>query len=83
MLKERSLTQIAPQATLRKNYQPREPMKSFIDLERMRKRAYQLIGNGRDGLFNMMDAVLTSGSISSFAELSLPCLGRNPCLSKH
>ena len=37
----------------------------------MRKRAYQLIGNGRDGLFNLMDAVLTSGSISSFAELSL------------
>ncbi len=46
-------------------------MKSFTDLERMCKRAYQLMGNGRDGLFNLMDAVLTSRSISSFAELSL------------
>lgn len=46
-------------------------MKSFTDLERMRKRTYQLIGNGRDGLFNLMDAVLTSRSIRSFVELSL------------
>lgn len=46
-------------------------MKSFTDLERMRKRAYHLMGKGRDGLFNLMDAVLTSRSVSSFAELSL------------
>lgn len=46
-------------------------MKSFPDLERKRKRAYQRMGNGRDGLFNLMDAVLTSRNISSFAELSL------------
>lgn len=46
-------------------------MKSFTDLQRMRKRAYQLMGNGRDGLFNLMDAVLTSRSVSSFVELSL------------
>lgn len=45
-------------------------MKSFTDLERMRKRAYQLLGNGRDGLFNLMDGVLTSRSLGSFAELS-------------
>ncbi|MGC1308420.1 MAG: NF041680 family putative transposase [Phormidesmis sp.] len=46
-------------------------MKSFTDLQRLRKRAYQLMGNGRDGLFDLMDAVLTSRSISSFVELSL------------
>ncbi|MEL6555150.1 MAG: transposase, partial [Cyanobacteria bacterium J06621_11] len=46
-------------------------MESFTDLQRMRKRSYQLMGNGRDGLFNLMDAVLTSRSVSSFAELSL------------
>ena len=46
-------------------------MKSFTDLQRMRKRAYQLMGNGRDGLFDLMDAVLTSRSLTSFVELSL------------
>lgn len=46
-------------------------MPSFTDLQRMRKRAYQLMGNGRDGLFDLMDAVLTSRSVSSFIELSL------------
>lgn len=46
-------------------------MKSFTDLQRLRKRAYQLMGNGRDGLFDLMDAVLTSRSVSSFVELSL------------
>ena len=46
-------------------------MDSFTDLQRMRKRAYQLMGNGRDGLFDLMDAVLTSRSVTSFVELSL------------
>lgn len=46
-------------------------MQSFTDLTQMRKRSYQLMGNGRDGLFNLMDAVLTSRSVMSFAELSL------------
>lgn len=46
-------------------------MESFTDLQRMRKRSYQLMGNGRDSLFNLMDAVLTSRSLTSFAELSL------------
>lgn len=46
-------------------------MQSFTDLERMRKRAYQLMGNGRDCLFDLMDAVITSRSITSFVELSL------------
>ena len=46
-------------------------MTSFTDLQKMRKRAYQLMGNGRDGLFELMDAVLTSRSVTSFVELSL------------
>lgn len=46
-------------------------MQSFTVLDKMRKRSYQLMGNGRDGLFNLMDAVLTSRSVTSFAELSL------------
>lgn len=46
-------------------------MQSFTDLERMRKRAYQIMGNGRDGLFDLMDAVITSRSLTSFVELSL------------
>lgn len=46
-------------------------MESFTDLRRFRKRAYQLMGNGRDGLFDLMDAVLTSRSLTSFVELSL------------
>ena len=46
-------------------------MESFTDLERFRKRAYSLLGNGRDSLCDLMDAVLTSRSVTSFAELSL------------
>ncbi|MEL7332993.1 MAG: hypothetical protein AAFN12_12140 [Cyanobacteria bacterium J06560_2] len=51
-------------------------MQSFTDLERMRKRAYQLMGNGRDGLFNLMDAVLTSRSLTSFAPHLSGTIGR-------
>ncbi len=46
-------------------------MESFTDLQRFRKRAYTLLGNGRDSLFDLADAVLTSRSMTSFAELSL------------
>lgn len=46
-------------------------MQSFTDLQRFRKRAYTLLGNGRDSLFDLADAVLTSRSVTSFAELSL------------
>ena len=46
-------------------------MESFTDLQRFRKRAYSLLGNGRDSLCDLVDAVLTSRSVSSFAELSL------------
>jgi len=47
-------------------------MESFTDLQRFRKRAYSLLGNGRDSLCNLVDAVLTSRSISSFAEPDIP-----------
>lgn len=46
-------------------------MKSFTDLQRFRKRAYSLLGNGRDSLCDLVDTVLTSRSVTSFAELSL------------
>lgn len=46
-------------------------MESFTDLKEFRKRAYCLLGNGKDSLFDLMDAVLTSRGVSSFAELSL------------
>ena len=46
-------------------------MKSVADLQTFRKRAYCLLGNGRDALFDLMDAVITSRSVPSFAELSL------------
>lgn len=46
-------------------------MTSVIELKPFRKRAYRLLGKGRDSLFDLMDAVLTSRSVSSFAELSL------------
>lgn len=46
-------------------------MKSLTSLKEFRKRAYSLLGNGKDGLFDLMDATLTTRSVPSFAELSL------------
>ncbi|MGF1536972.1 MAG: transposase, partial [Elainellaceae cyanobacterium] len=46
-------------------------MESLKELKAFRNRAYSLLGNGRDGLFDLMDAVLTSRSLPSFAEVSL------------
>lgn len=46
-------------------------MSNFDKLREFRHNAYQLIGNGRDAVFDLMDAVLVSRSVSSFAELSL------------
>ncbi len=46
-------------------------MSNFDKLRDFRHKAYTLIGNGRDALFDLMDAVLVSRSIYSFAELSL------------
>lgn len=46
-------------------------MESFTDLKAFRKRAYSLLGNGKDSLCDLMDAVLTSRGVPSFAELSL------------
>jgi hypothetical protein len=51
-------------------------MESFTDLQRLRKRAYQLMGNGRDALFDLMDAALTHRALTSFVELSLSPLFR-------
>ncbi|MBD1864229.1 MULTISPECIES: NF041680 family putative transposase [Trichocoleus] len=46
-------------------------MSKFDKLQAFRHKAYALIGNGRDALFDLMDAVLVSRSVYSFAELSL------------
>ena len=52
-------------------------MSHFDKLRAFRQQAYGLIGNGRAALFDLMDAVLVSRSVYSFAELSLsPVLRR-------
>jgi hypothetical protein len=46
-------------------------MTSLQNLGNFRHRTYLLLGNGRDALFDLMDAVLTTRSLASFVELSL------------
>jgi hypothetical protein len=46
-------------------------MTSLENFERFRNYSYRILGNGRDALFDLMDAVLTSRSVSSFVELTL------------
>lgn len=46
-------------------------MSHFDKLRALRNQAYSLMGNGRDALFDLTDAVLVSRSVYSFAELSL------------
>lgn len=46
-------------------------MNNFDKLRAFRHKAYALLRNGRDALFDLMDAVLVSRSVYSFAELSL------------
>ena len=46
-------------------------MTSLNNLKQFRNDIYNRLGNGRDALFDLMDAVLTTRSISSFLELSL------------
>lgn len=46
-------------------------MSNFDKLRVFRHKAYRLMGNGKDALFDLMDAVLVSRSVDSFAELSL------------
>ena len=53
-------------------------MTSFTDLKEFRNRAYNLLGKGKDSLFDLMDAVLTRRGVPSFAELSLSLVFRRP-----
>ena len=46
-------------------------MTSLENLQQFRKSTYRILGNGKDALFDLIDAVLTSRSISSFVELTL------------
>jgi hypothetical protein len=43
----------------------------FDKLKQFRQSAYALLGNGKDVIFDLMDAVLTSPQVNSFVELSL------------
>jgi len=45
-------------------------------LQNFRQQVYSFLGNGRDAIFDLMDAVLTSPSVKSFAELSLSAVYR-------
>jgi hypothetical protein len=46
-------------------------MTSLENLKQFRNYSYRILGNGRAALLDLMDAVLTSRSLSSFVELSL------------
>ena len=48
-----------------------DAMESVAELQTFRKRAYGLLGNGRDVLLDLMDSVITSRKLPSFAEVSL------------
>ena len=54
------------------------------DLTTFRKQAYTLWGQGRDSVSDLMDAILMTRRVSSFAELSLSSMfrrqGSNLCL---
>ncbi|MBW4489491.1 MAG: transposase [Trichocoleus desertorum ATA4-8-CV12] len=51
-------------------------MNSVDQLEAFRQSVYERLGKGRDALFDLMDAILVSRSITSFAELSLSAVFR-------
>ena len=51
-------------------------MTSLDQLEAFRQSVYALLGNGRGALFDLMDAILVSRSVASFAELSLSSVFR-------
>ena len=43
----------------------------FDKLKQFRQSAYTFLGKGKDAIFDLMDAVLTSPRVNSFVELSL------------
>ena len=53
-------------------------------LKKFRQTAYQLLGNGKDATMDLMDAVLVTRSVYSFAELSSQYFGENglPCMKR-
>lgn len=48
----------------------------FKKLQEFRNTVYNSLGRAKDAIFELMDAVLTSGSASSFVSLSLSPLFR-------
>lgn len=51
-------------------------MTSLDQLKGFRQSVYEVLGKGRDGIFDLMDAVLVSRSVTSFAELTLSAVFR-------
>jgi len=51
-------------------------MNSFQDIQQFRNQIFQTLGKGRNAFMDLMDAVLTSRSVSSLAEFSLSPLFR-------
>ncbi|MFH7025471.1 MAG: hypothetical protein ACHBN1_08710 [Heteroscytonema crispum UTEX LB 1556] len=46
-------------------------MTTIDKLKQFRQGVYSILGNGKDALFDLMDAVLITRSVKSFLELSL------------
>ncbi|MGH2415150.1 MAG: hypothetical protein ACRDEA_15955 [Microcystaceae cyanobacterium] len=46
-------------------------MITIQQLKQFRQGVYTILGNGRDALFDLMDAVLITRGVKSFVELSL------------
>lgn len=51
-------------------------MNRFQNIEQFRNQIFQTLGKGHDAFMDLMDAVLTSRSVSSLAEFSLSPLFR-------
>ena len=46
-------------------------MTTVDQLKQFRQGVYTILGNGKDALFDLMDAVLVTRSVKSFVELSM------------
>lgn len=55
----------------------------FDKLKQFRQSAYTLLGQGKDAICDLMDAVLTSPRVNSFVELSLSPVFRRAWSSLH
>ncbi|WP_218596766.1 hypothetical protein [Chroogloeocystis siderophila] len=49
---------------------------TFDKLKQFRTEVYTFLGNGKDAIFDLMDAVLVTRSVDSFVELSTSAVFR-------